>query len=181
MAARAPVLKMSELCKDHAGITKAMGTMLYEACNVCLDHHRHPTRVSVKARMDTQPVHLFLAWSRPTIAASKANADLQEATERGACAVAIMVARKLLKLATVERARKRTGIDYWLGQDDGLFQRRARLEVSGILQGNEAEVRSRMSQKLAQTAQSDHTQLPVFAVVVEFSAPTMSCTERHGT
>jgi hypothetical protein len=41
--------------------------------------------------------------------------DPEEATEFGACGVAILVLLELTGLRVVERSRKDTGFDYWLG------------------------------------------------------------------
>ena len=41
--------------------------------------------------------------------------DLQEATEMGACGIAIVIARELIGYSIIERSVKGTGFDYWLG------------------------------------------------------------------
>ena len=72
----------------------------------------------------------------------------------------------------VQRSRKGTGFDYWLGlKDDILFQHAARLEVSGIRQGNGKQVEARVSQKRKQTEQSKGLRIPAYVVVVEFGTP----------
>jgi hypothetical protein len=81
-------------------------------------------------------------------------ADLQEATEYGAYGVAIIVALPLTDMPRVERSAKGPGVDYWVGDgkdERGIFQRAARLEVSGILKGDEAKIAARLKQKLTQT------------------------------
>lgn len=65
------------------------------------------------------------------------------------------------------------------GDDTGeLFQGKKRLEVSGILRGNEATLRARVQQKLRQTDRSDVVGLPAVVVVVEFSAPRSRVVEK---
>ena len=76
-------------------------------------------------------------------------------------------------MSVVERSRKGTGIDYWLGDDveQPYFQSKARLEVSGIGSGNAATIRRRVKEKRDQTRPSDGTHQPAHIVVVEFSGP----------
>jgi hypothetical protein len=101
-------------------------------------------------------------------------ADLHEATEYGACGIALIVATKLTGMSSVERSARGTGVDYWLGDGrtgSGVFQRAARLEVSGILNGNSAKIAVRLSDKLSQTSLSDQVGLPAYVAVVEFGTP----------
>ena len=81
-------------------------------------------------------------------------------------------------MVVVERSRKGTGFDYWLGEKDhdGLpFEGTSRLEVSGILTGTRAQVDSRIRQKKRQMNPTDHL-APGFIAVVEFGTP-IACVE----
>ena len=73
----------------------------------------------------------------------------------------------------MERAKARSGIDYWLApgplMQGSVMQPSARLEVSGILRGPE-RIGGRVKEKLKQT-QKSAGELPVTVVVVEFSRP----------
>ena len=81
--------------------------------------------------------------------------------------------QELTDYTVIERSVKSTGIDYWLGfEDDMLFQRKARLEISGILNGDERTINARVKTRLSQTGQSDSTKLPAFVFIVEFGTPT---------
>ena len=56
-----------------------------------------------------------------------------------ACGLALVIALQLTGMPFVEQSARGTGGDYWLGNDRSgnvIFQRAARLEVSGILQGD---------------------------------------------
>jgi len=79
----------------------------------------------------------------------------------------------------IERSKKLTGFDYWLGDKNEKlpFINSARLEVSGILNGNE-NISKRVNQKLKQTDPSDNTCLPAVVVVVEFGTPTAHMVEK---
>jgi hypothetical protein len=81
---------------------------------------------------------------------------------------------KLTGIPLVERSAKGTGVDYWLSagvEEHGLFQHAARLEVSGILDGEESAISARLRKKLVQTEPSDNTGLPAYVAIVEFGSP----------
>lgn len=93
--------------------------------------------------------------------------------EHGACGIAVLLVDSLTEYTVVERSQKGTGIDYWLGKkgaNEPLFQAKARLEISGIRQGGEKDIETRVRRKETQIAPSDGS-LPGIIVVVEFSAP----------
>ena len=54
--------------------------------------------------------------------------------------------------------------------DEG-FVNKAGLEISGIREGDDSIIKARVKQKLQQTDQSDHTQLEIYVIVVEFGRP----------
>lgn len=107
----------------------------------------------------------------------RATSDQEEATEHGAECVAILLVSRMTDHNVVRRARKRTGIDYYVGRKivdekhNELLVDCARLEVSGIFQGKPSEIRKRYKTKILQTKQSDDSQLPVYIVIVEFGTP----------
>jgi hypothetical protein len=155
------------------GLTKAGGTLLAEAAAFCLDHHSHLTPV-VFAVKGGVSIFGILAWDPVTKQHKATYADVPEATEWGASGIAILVATRLAGVWFVQRSAKGSGVDYWLGNesdDVGLFQKKARLEVSGILVGTNSEMQRRPKRKLAQTAPSDSTSLPAYVAIVEFGAP----------
>ena len=69
-------------------------------------------------------------------------------TEQAAYGTAFLIIRELTDLTVIERSRKGTGFDYWLGTfdtDEGqLFQNKVRLEVSGIRKGDSSRVKARL-------------------------------------
>ena len=93
------------------------------------------------------------------------------ATEHGAYGIACLLILDLTGLTVIQRSRKGTGFDFWLGDDEELpFQNKARLEVSGIRQGDAARVAARVAQKKKQTGRSDGF-LPAYVIVVDFGTP----------
>jgi len=154
------------------GITPRWGKFLAEASVLCFESQNHANGVEVKISGISQ-CKIKFEWkiniSDQTI---DSWADEQELTEFGACGVAILLILKLTGYTVIQRAKKGTGVDYWLGYDgeEKPFQNAARLEVSGIMTGSENVVKARVSKKIKQTTPSDG-KLPAFIAVVEFSNP----------
>jgi hypothetical protein len=92
--------------------------------------------------------------------------------------VAILLIRALTGYTVIERSRKGTGFDWWLGAEDNLFQGKARLEVSGILRGTTRRIDSRIKARMGQTRQSDQLALMAYVVVVEFGTPRAKVVQR---
>ena len=85
--------------------------------------------------------------------------------------IAALLAKKEIGYAVLQRSRKGTGFDYWIGDDTPFpFQNKARLEVSGIREGNDTVVRARVRQKINQTSRTDGA-LPAYVIIVEFGRP----------
>ena len=168
-----PTLSFDALKNGQLGVSAAYGSFLAEAASNCLrcNDHVNPVLLHVTGDASTSG---SLKWDDPNAADEGTWADLQEATEYGAYGVAIIVALPLTEKPRVERSPRGPGVDYWLGDGKdqrGIFQRAARLEVSGILNGDEAKIAARLKEKLAQTSRSDKTGLPAYVTVVEFGSP----------
>jgi hypothetical protein len=146
--------------------------MLAESAAVCLEDRSHQVGVQINL-LGMQATVFKLEWPSVDDQQRRCYNDLQEATERGAYGVAILVVREITGKVVVERSKKGPGFDYWLGDndDDLLFSGKARLEVSGILSGSTAQLQSRVKQKKAQIKPSDHL-APGYIAVVEFGNPT---------
>jgi hypothetical protein len=163
---------LSVLAAGMPGLTPASGQVLAEAAAVCLEDRKHLPGVRL-ARAGMMLEDLQVNWPPIDDQDRRCYADLQEATERGACGVAILIVNKSTGLVVVERSRKGTGFDYWLAKDDydGLpFTAMSRLEVSGILFGTPAQIDTRVKQKKAQMAPTDNV-APGYVAIVEFGQP----------
>jgi hypothetical protein len=171
-AGRPHALKLGRLGKGYPCISKASGARLASAAAICLEERNHEVGVLVCVRGHCE-ITFSLHWPKTTDQLQREWADPQESTECGAVAISILLVDKITEYHVVERAYKTTGIDYWLGKKDGfLLQKAARLEVSGIRNGNEKQVESRVKAKLKQSEQSIGTGLPIVVVVVEFGEPS---------
>jgi hypothetical protein len=165
-------LDLDTLQNGLPGISPTWGRFLAEASAVCLHHHNHVNGVHLRVTGSFQ-ASLEMHW---TIIIDdqvlRSWADELELTEYGACGVAILAILKLAGFKVIRRARRGSRVDYWLAKanDDPPFQEAARLEVSGILAGDQAELSKRTREKITQTQRSSNA-LPAYVVVVEFSAP----------
>jgi len=125
--------------------------------------------ISVKG---TYKRHFTLQWPPCTPQLRATYNDLQDATCNGAYGIAIVTALKVTGLKVLLQSWKGTGFDYWLGKRvDDLFDNATRLEVSGILHGDDSVIGSRIKTKMKQTTRSAGTGLPALACVIEFSRP----------
>ena len=159
-------------------ITPALGGSLAEAAGVCLESQGHALGVALQVSGGSQ-AEFALAWPVITAQARRAWNDLQKATERGAEGIAVLLADRILSYTPIEASRKGTGFDYWMvSESDDPFQPRARLEVSGILHGDDSDVGRRVREKLTQISQSDNLSLPGYVIVVEFSRPLAEVREK---
>lgn len=160
-------IDLKDLSKGQFGLSKAKADQLSEAASCCFAKHSHPNPAALKVTGSWQQ-DCTVKYRTASKRAQKANADPQEAVEDGAMAIAIAAVTGLTDYCVVERSVKKTGVDWWLGREDGVFE--ARLEISGILNGPQY-IDSRTTSKLGQMRQSDSTGLPGFAAIVEFSGP----------
>jgi hypothetical protein len=173
------VLDLSELNSGCRALTRAAGQALSEAAAVCLENQGHAIKVTIRVNGE-YTLTILLVRSDVDERMRRCYNDLQEATEAGACAVAILLMRKLGDFTIVERSAKGLGVDYWLGGDSRTetlpFKKVARMEVSGILSGSDSDIRARIAQKIRQV---EHVvdKLPAYVVVVEHSRPEVWVTK----
>jgi glycerol kinase len=154
------------------GLTPAWGEVLAEAASVCLAKQGHAIRTVLKVDGTFEESFLLERLS-VSLQMTLSHRNEEEATELGACGVAILAVRSLTDLVVLHRSRKGTGFDYWLSsEEDFLLQRGVRLEVSGIRKGTEAAIKGRTSEKMKQT-QRFRTESPAWIAVVEFSRPLL--------
>jgi len=167
-----PILSLGDLTTASPNLSATVGAHHAEAAAVCLDHCDHSSPVTMAVDGPDVPRSASVTFGAVTEAMRRTHADLEEATEFGACGVAILLVKAMLGQLVVERSRRGTGFDYWIGPPGGaLLQAKARLEVSGLLLGTRAQVAARVREKREQTKQSDGLRLPAYVVVIEFSGP----------
>jgi hypothetical protein len=168
-------LDFSVLRAGFDGITASYGATLEEACVVCLHEQGHAPGVALAMKGQfTDPIGL--QWDLEyTDQMKRTWMDEPYATEHGAYGIAVLLTLNLTEFTVVERARKGTGVDFWLGfqdaPDDNPFERAARLEVSGQRRKNASEFKQRVKEKKAQTHPTDDGSTPAYIAVIEFETP----------
>jgi hypothetical protein len=172
-------LFLTRLAEGLPAVTPAFGAALAEAGAICLQDQHHPQGVLIQIEgvFDTA---FSLHWQEVTDQMRRCWNDEEYTTEQAAYGITFLLLLHLTEFTVIERSRKGSGFDYWLGtrQDSELpFTNRVRLEVSGIRKGDNNRIRSRARQKLDQTKRSDG-RLPAYIFVIEFSSPLAFVTQK---
>jgi hypothetical protein len=150
-------------------------------CMVCFYHNGHSSGVRLRVQYESSNETIPVFWSGDvTDQLLRAYADLIQATNFGACTIALLLIRELMEFTAIEQAIRGTTIDYYLAPQDQdevlIFNRAARLEVSGILKESENNtVDARVKKKLRRLKQKGD--LPTFIIIVEFSQPWSNMVE----
>lgn len=166
-------LHLAMLESGMPGLTPAWAKVLIEAAAVCLEEKKHKNGV-VLSLSGIATDSVALEWNTVDEQQRNSHHDLQEATEYGACGLAILIVKQLTGKVVLQRSRKGSGFDYWVGDNNSenldLFAGKARLEVSGILEGNRNSINARVKQKKMQMQPSQNIASGLVAVT-EFSSP----------
>ncbi|NJK70286.1 MAG: hypothetical protein HC786_26125 [Richelia sp. CSU_2_1] len=159
---------------ERPGWSLTFGAICADAAAVCLDERGHSIPVTLTID-GIQPCEIQIQADSIDDTIRRFNADREVATEYGAYGIAALIMPHLTGLTIIERSVKGKGLgfDFWLGSledPDTLFQRKARLEVSGIRQGSDSLIQARVNMKLEQISPSDDV-APGYVSVVEFGTP----------
>src|SRR5205809_4301270 len=115
-------LDLDRLADGFPYIPRECGASMAQAAVVCLEGQGHGRGVRLKVE-GTFAATFELDWSITTTEAMRRYwNDPEVATEQAAYGAAILLMRSLTGYTVIERARKGTGFDWWLGHDDNLFQ-----------------------------------------------------------
>jgi hypothetical protein len=172
------MLDLSDLANGLPAISPAFGQYLAEAGAVCLESQGHANGQELSVQ-GMRSEDYALRWPEVTDQIERCLNDPEVATEHGAVGIAVLLMKRLIGYAVIQRSRKGTGFDYWLGDESDMpFDNKARLEVSGIRNGDQKAVKARVREKLKQTEVSDETRLPAYVVVVEFGRPVAEVRQR---
>jgi hypothetical protein len=157
-------LSLNDLSKGHPGLTSVHGDCLKEAAMVCFNANSHTSGVKLMLKGEVSQEHSVL-FEPITQQMLDSYADMQEATELGACGVAIGLL-SLYGYRVRYRAQKGSSFDYWLTDEKNDF---FRLEVSGILKANTSNsIDNRLNIKRNQVVPD---KFPAFIVIVDFGKP----------
>ncbi|MGG6263783.1 hypothetical protein ACQ4M3_17805 [Leptolyngbya sp. AN03gr2] len=169
---------------ERPGWSVTFGAMCAEAAAFCLEDQGHQNCVLLQID-GIQSSEIELHWTAIDDTIRRFQADQEVTTEYGAYGIAALVMPFLTGLTVIERSikGKSFGFDFWLGSiadSESLFQRKARLEVSGIRRGTETMLQSRVKMKLKQITPSDPV-APEYVSIVEFSTPRSRIVEKCRT
>ena len=139
---------------------------------VCLHRSKHPENVPMSLIGDNHKGYNILWKDCFDEQIDRTYQDQEYTTEHGAVCISALLAIKETNYTIIERSRKGTGFDYWLGYENTIpFSKSARLEISGIFKGDMSSLESRFKKKIKQTKQSDSMKIPAYISIVEFSKP----------
>ena len=166
------VVDLSLLTQAETGLSAAWCSSHAECAALCLERHDHQPGVAmpVEATESTTFTITFVLPSEMAVGSW----EIEQATEFGAYAIGLLVVKRVLGITKFQRSYRggNRGFDFYGGEGATLlFQKTTRIELSGILRGDAADVARRVVEKLRQIGAADAA-LPAYAVVVEFSRPT---------
>jgi len=110
-------LHLGALRNGMPGLSPVSGGMLAEAAAVCLEDRNHKARALLEGT-GLMNESRFVEWDPTDERCRRSHADMQEATEHGACGVAILITHEFTGKVVVERSKKGTGFDYRLGEPE---------------------------------------------------------------
>ena len=169
------LLDLDVLSSGLPAVTPSLGKTHVEACMVRCEDQNHASGLLLKIEGDLGDEGAKLVWSETvTPQMLRAYNDDEVTTENAAYAIAFLITIHMTDYAVIQKSKKGTGFDYWLGYDadDDIFAMSARLEVSGIrCARSDAEFIKRVKEKTEQTAPTDGRNLPAYIVVTDFAVP----------
>ena len=96
------------------GISAATGAYLCEGCVVCMNRQAHASGVHLSLKGD-KIATITTEWCMQyTDCMDRSWQDQEVATEHGAICLSVLLSLKLTEYTILRRARKQSGIDYWL-------------------------------------------------------------------
>jgi hypothetical protein len=143
-----------------------------EAAAICFEENNFKGSVVLEVEGEHN-AQFQITWGKMSQQVKDMHNDFVYETEYGAYCIAFLIIHHLTDFKIIRRSKRKTGFDYWLGDkvSEYPFDDTARLEVSGILKGNMADVKKRLKEKQRQVKQSDESELPAYIIVTEFSKP----------
>lgn len=146
--------------RPHA-LKKEVTDCFAAAAAVCMErHYSSPQIWSVRAD-DDDVTQYRVHWAAPSDEDRRTYNDDDEATEYGACSLALAAVDVHLKLTAYSRATKKTGVDFYLcipRDSDAVgglsydldHQYSIGLEISGISEDTDARMSERVRRKVVQ-------------------------------
>lgn len=169
-------IDLEEIRNCVPALSKSWSETRFEAVIFCLDHNNHES--GIECLNTSNGINFELSWKeKVTNTIKRTWNDIQDATEIGAEGMAAVFVDRLTPYQIILRSAKKTGIDYWLGHINSeplIFQKSARLEISGLINGSTNEFNARINKKKKQTKQSSNTNLPAYVAITDFGSPRIA-------
>jgi hypothetical protein len=157
------------------GLSKTLVDAYAMMAGICMQRH-HASPAAWTVQIDDEPAQEYeVAWRMPTDQERLSYADDNEATEFGACSLALAAAETHLGLVAYARAKPRSGVDFYLLAADSSataivsydydHSQSIGLEVSGIDRDSDASVNNRLRDKVEQVRRGWSPDHAVAAVV----------------
>ncbi len=169
-------VSLDDLNESLIGIESSALETRYDALLVCFEGLEQLSGVGYDLKQDEVKTSSFqICWSRELTERSRRTLRFQNrVTEYAGEGLAFLLLLAYTEYTAIEQSVDGDGIDYWLGYQDDVsnlvFKRSARAEMSGIYKRQPpSKVRERIEGKFGQTDSSDHTGLPAYIVVTDFS------------
>ncbi len=170
-------LDLNNLEEGIPVITPVIGAYIAQAAAVALAVNGHSSGVTLKMT-GFEKEEFQIVWEEKIEKNTlKSWADLKEAAEYGAVAIAILVLMEMGEYNYFERMHQGAGFDYWLDTYNGadweenIQEKKARLEISGILKESKSNsIKMRLGIKTKQVKKGNFT-MPALVAVVAFSEP----------
>ena len=174
------ILDMDDLNADIPALTDALTLRMQEAVVMCMEPHGHSSGVSCDLRnFDEVLADLRIQWKMSySESIRRSFGDSRNAAERAGEAIAILIILAFTNYTVVERARIKSGFDFWLSRtdddDDYLFQHEMGLESKGLSHARFAsDITGAIKDGIAQIVNSKNAEVPALVVATEFSRPVI--------
>ena len=161
-------LPLDNMNQRHYALETSIAKYYLKAARVCLDRHHSSPKTFILDK-DDQKYTANLEWSKANKRTRTGFANRDEATRDGAYICAIAAVELLYDMFAVSRAENLTGADYYLSNSADDLEASFRLEVSGIDEGNNSDIKYRLGEKIEQT-RNGKSSLPAIAAVVGFKS-----------
>ncbi len=174
-------LNLVGLTNGFPMISSAFCQVLAEAASVCLEDQKHGLDVEMTVTA-SEPRAYSVRRLEVTKQAANTYVDDVTATEWGALGMAFLLVQDLYEDTVLQQSCRGPGFDYWIGEADNdeelpPFQKKKRLEVSGIRHAGPYDIDKRVRKKLRQVSPSDGVASAVI-VVVDFGAPASKVVDK---
>ncbi len=138
---------------------------------LCRFHLPPPPPTSLTVQRERESLPATISWNAPTQEMIEGYGNIKDATEDGACALAIAAVYATDRFIVKRRLQQGSGADFMMVKEGEADESFTKLEVSGMATLHSAQTRLR--QKIAQVS-SGTVQRPGVAVVVKFPNPLIT-------